>query len=731
MNFLQLDPSEDRKKIHKLCASLEKQALTKPSQQLIHDLREISLAYVTRYHQVKAALDDMAALAILDGNGCFTYVDRKFCEQTKYASEELVGSHYHLLDTECHSESIYHDIWQTIMAGSVWRGAMSYKARDHSVYWVNQTIIPIRDEVSCSYTFLSYTQRISDEAGEPQLIEDVRNDFNRTINALVNLVFKVKYYPKQDAYYYELFEGRLAREIGLTTQHVKSKTLTEIFDETKAAFLREKYRLAFTGQSISYKHTFKGRYFYTTLSPIEENGEYIEIIGSAVDITSREEAELKIHHMAYHDPLTDLPNRRKLEEDVTERITGLIQSASGTLALMYCDLDRFKYVNDALGHAAGDYVIQTMAKRIQEVMGTNCTLYRLSGDEFMIMVEGEIHRHKIEQLGYQVLKRMAKPITIQGKEFFITGSIGVSRYPEGGTTAESMIGNADIAMHYCKMKGRQGLLFYTQKMNRYYNDLVSLEGDLREALSKNELSVYYQPKIDVSTGFINGFEALVRWHHATNGFISPGEFIPLAEETGLITQVDEWVLEEVCRQNKQWHDEGYAPEHVAINVSAMEIQRKDFTSRVHSILTKTGFPPEYLEFEVTENSVMQNTEDCIKTMQELKALGISLSIDDFGTGYSSLGYLRKFPIHYLKIDQSFIKDVLNDPSDAEIVKAMIQLAHTFKLQVIAEGVEVPEVLQFLNEHKCDYYQGYYFSKPQPPHKIKQQYLMPKSSYQTK
>ncbi|UOQ92516.1 EAL domain-containing protein [Halobacillus shinanisalinarum] len=254
-------------------------------------------------------------------------------------------------------------------------------------------------------------------------------------------------------------------------------------------------------------------------------------------------------------------------------------------------------------------------------------------------------------------------------------------------------------------------------MNRSYNQLVSLEGDLREAISKDQLSLHYQPKVDVESGYINGLEALVRWKHPAKGVISPNEFIPLAEETGLITRIDEWVLYEACRQNQEWIELGYAPERIAVNVSASEIQKDDFAYKVQRILAITGLAPEYLEIEVTENSVMQHTEDCIRTMQYLKSMGVSLAIDDFGTGYSSLSYLRQFPIHYLKIDQTFTKDVLTDPSDAEIVKAMIRLADAFKLGVVAEGVESEEVLAFLKENQCQFYQGYYFSRPLPPEEI--------------
>ncbi|MFG6149821.1 putative bifunctional diguanylate cyclase/phosphodiesterase [Halobacillus sp. B23F22_1] len=560
-----------------------------------------------------------------------------------------------------------------------------------------------------------YVQEILYLRKELQTTEQLRADFSRTMDALVNLVFKVKYDETLEEYCYVMFEGKLAHDIGLTSDVVKGRSLGELFGTEQALFYKSQYKKAFQGQTLSYKHCYNNRYFHTTLSPVKEKEKITEIIGSTVEITLYEKAETKIKYMVDHDPLTNLPNRRKLHAGLEQMID--IPSASPHITLMYCDIDRFKYINDALGHAAGDQVLQIIAQRLQSCLRDHMYLYRLSGDEYMILVTDDVQDLDLLQLGEKVLDNIRQPITISGKEIFVTLSIGVASTSYHADTSQTLIAHADMSNHYCKVHGGYRILAYTEEMNESYNQLFSLESALRKALLRNELSLHYQPKVDVTTGYINGLEALVRWKHPEKGWISPGEFIPLSEEIGLIAQIDEWVLYEACRQNKKWLDRGFAPERVAVNISASEIQQHHFTEKVERVLRETELPAKFLEIEVTESSVMQNTEKCMKTMQSLKVLGVTLSMDDFGTGYSSLSYLRQFPLHYLKIDQTFIRSVRTNPSDAEIVKAIIQLADAFKLGVIAEGVECEGVLTFLKENQCETYQGYYYSKPLPPEKV--------------
>ncbi|WP_079526478.1 sensor domain-containing protein [Halobacillus hunanensis] len=686
---------------------LKSQPLDPHTRRAVDEISSTLNAYEQGSHNLFKMANSFASTLLVDDEGMIQEANDSFCQMLQMDRSDLAGaSLLSLLTKDSRLDWIE---YSASKGGGLWIKELAFKDALGETRWLSVSCVPL-SYISKGAVFILGKKSSSVEESGP--ITAVQDDYKRLVNALSNLVFKVRYDSKTKDYRYVMFEGKLAHEIKLTTDFVYGKSLNDLFGSHQAAFYRNQYRQAFQRKSISYKHYYKDRIFLTTLSPVEVEGEVVEVIGSAVEVTMYEHAESRIRHMAYHDPLTDLPNRRKLQLDLEQYID--LSEHMSPMTIMFCDLDRFKYVNDAMGHAAGDQVIKMMVKRITACLGEEAALYRLGGDEFVICLQGNSPSERTSQIGKKILEQVSRPIKLMGKEVFITMSIGVSTFPEDGSTSQKLIGKADIAMHYCKIRGRDNLLFYTKGMDRSYNQLISLEGDLREAISKEQLSLHYQPKVDVETGYINGMEALVRWNHPTKGFISPSEFIPLAEETGLITQIDEWVLYEACRQNQHWIEAGYAPERVAVNVSANEIQKDDFALKVQRILERTGLNPRYLEIEVTESSVMQHTAECIRTMQCLKGMGVSLAIDDFGTGYSSLSYLRQFPIHQLKIDQTFTKDVLTDPSDAEIVKAMIQLADAFKLGVVAEGVESEEVLDFLRENQCESYQGYHFSKPLSP-----------------
>lgn len=711
MNLLHVNTSDTYNEFNRLFDVLKKAILNDKEASTLEKLKASVEEVLRTFDDLTRVLNEATTMTVMDENGYITYVDHNFCELSKYNRDQILGKTQHFLESNHHEEAFFSNMWATIRRGETWDGEIKNLAQDGTPFWVKTTIVPLLNEEGIPYSYVEFRTDITlAKEQEAQLLDAVKNDFRRTVKALVNLVFKLSYCEKTDEYFYTLLEGKLAEDLGLTTERVEGKRLEEIFDADLSTLFKYHFSKAFHGESVTFKNKFINRYFYTTLSPIKENGEVVEVIGSSLEITEYEEAELRIRHMAYHDPLTDLPNRRKLREDL--ELTIEHSNTNGQpFAVMFIDLDRFKYINDTLGHTAGDQVIISMAARIQEVLSYKDELYRFGGDEFIIMIQDARDMEEVEQMGYFILKEIEKPMNMMGREFFLTASMGICLYPVGGESADQLVTNADIALHYCKMNGRQGMLVYSPEMNKAYHDLVNLEGELRRAVNQDELMLYYQPKVNVDTGKVEGMEALIRWLHPEKGFISPGKFIPVAEETGLIIQMGEWVLREACRQNQEWMNKGYAPHQIAVNVSALELQKDGFVSRVSQILRETKLPPECLEIEITENSVMQNTEECIEIMYDLRALGISLSIDDFGTGYSSLGYLRRFPIHYLKIDRTFIQDVLVDSSNAEIVKAMIQLGHTFQLKVVAEGVEEKEILHFLQDQQCDFYQGYYYSKP--------------------
>ncbi|KGX92991.1 hypothetical protein N781_14055 [Pontibacillus halophilus JSM 076056 = DSM 19796] len=665
-------------------------------------------AYMMKSGSVKNAPNSLSVMVLNDSGEIV---------QTNDVSGFLVASNHRKPKFEDVYELVYtgsyranlQDVWNTMRMGETWTGLL----KTHGEIWMQATVMPVMDVQSHVQGAIILCGRNQGFEGNPLFKDHVAHDFLRTVQALVNLVFKVERHPYTGEYHFTLFEGKLAGVLGMSTAIVNGKKLQDLFGKDKAAFLQRHYERAFEGEEVSYKERFYEKYLYTNLSPVIENGKVIEVIGSSVDITDHEEAELRVRYIAYHDPLTDLPNRRKLRENV-DRSIELSRSNGRSFAVLFLDLNRFKYINDAFGHRYGDQVLVTIAERVLEILGYQDELYRFSGDEFVIVVNDAEDLDYVENLGNEVLKQIERPIMIREKEFFLTASMGVTIYPLGGFTCDQLISHADIAMQYCKLHKGQGVVIYSPNMNETYHDMVNLEGDLRRALQAHELELYYQPKVNVQTGEISGMEALIRWTHPQKGLLSPAKFIPVAEETGLIIQMGEWVIFEACRQNQEWLLEGYPPQRVAVNVSAIELQRHNFSKKVEQILENTGLPPEYLEIEITENSIMQNTEECMQTLKELREMGVKLSIDDFGTGYSSLGYLPRFPLNYLKIDQTFIQNLKCNQNNAEIVKAVIQLAHTFNLEVIAEGVEDEHVLQFLKEEGCEYYQGFYFSKPLSP-----------------
>ena len=430
------------------------------------------------------------------------------------------------------------------------------------------------------------------------------------------------------------------------------------------------------------------------------------------DITERTYAEEQIKHLAYHDALTGLPNRLLFKDRLTVALSHA-QRDHSRLAVVFLDLDRFKVINDSLGHNIGDQLLQAVAARVQQCVRDSDTVARLGGDEFTLLLPNLVRSDDAAPIAAKILEAVRHPFHIEGREFFITTSIGISLYPEDGTDAESLIKNADTAMYQAKEQGRDNYQLFNAFINAKALQRIALEHGLRRALANDELAIHYQPIFDLRSGSITGMEALLRWTHPQMGPIPPAVFIPLAEATGMMIPVGTWVLRTACRQAKQWHDAGFRNLTLAVNLSMTQLQQADLVHTVQDILTQTGLPARLLELEITESSAMQSPENSIKTLFDLKKLGIRVSLDDFGTGHSSLSYLKRFPIDTLKIDQSFVRDINSDPDTAAIVTAIIAMAHSLRLKVIAEGVEYSEQANFLRRHACDQMQGYLIREPIP------------------
>jgi diguanylate cyclase (GGDEF)-like protein len=437
------------------------------------------------------------------------------------------------------------------------------------------------------------------------------------------------------------------------------------------------------------------------------DGEVTHFVGVINDITEARHYERRLHYMAHHDPLTGLANRTLLQERLKSAVEFAL--ASGTLgALAFLDLDNFKHINDNFGHDAGDLVLREVAGRLRETMREDDTVARVGGDEFVLVIGNQPSHDRIADLVERVRRSVNAPIAWDGQHIIPGTSIGVSVFPEDGDTAEKVMRAADAAMYHAKTLGKNNFQFYSARLNQIVHEHLMLEANLARAIREHELVLGYQPKVDLKTGKVVGAEALVRWNHPIEGTIAPDRFIPVAEDTGLIVPLGEWVIAEACRALKTLGALGIDDFVISVNLSARQLRQRDFAERLADTLAREGVAPSKLELEVTESQLMDQPNDAMEALAQLKALGVRQSIDDFGTGYSSLSHLQKFPVDFIKIDRSFLGDVLHD-GHAVITRAIIALGHNLKMKVIAEGVETREQLAFLREHDCDQMQGFYFS----------------------
>ncbi|MDE4084452.1 EAL domain-containing protein [Planococcus maritimus] len=446
------------------------------------------------------------------------------------------------------------------------------------------------------------------------------------------------------------------------------------------------------------------------VSSVKEEGEIIGEVVTFRDITKRKQLEKEITHLAYYDHLTDLPNRALLDYFLNQEIEKAKLSGQ-KVAVLYLDLDRFKIINDSLGHSYGDILLKDVADRINRYVPDQAFVSRQGGDEFTIVLPGFDSLTELMDLVGKLVESFSDTFVLKGNEVHIKASIGISMFPEDGETAEVLIKNADAAMYKSKEKSGTYYHFFRSEMNTRNMESIFLENALYKALENDELLLHFQPQVDCRTARVTGAEALIRWNHPTRGMISPVEFIPTAEATGLIVPIGRWVLESACMQLKKWHDEGRTEMSVSVNLSGRQFEEDDLVSMIECILAQTGASPECLHIELTENQIFRNTHMTLDKMRDLKMLGIKIALDDFGTGYSSLGYLKNFPIDTLKIDRSFMVDILSDKNNSAITSTIITLAQNLGLNVIAEGVETKEQLEFLAARNCFNIQGYYYSKP--------------------
>ena len=556
-------------------------------------------------------------------------------------------------------------------------------------------------------------------------LKESERRFRESVDLLPQSVFET------DRHGRVVFWNRCALDLsGYSAEDIAgSLMLSQLFAVEEGERLQEVFQQVMSGQRlINSQFTLRKKDGSTlpvliSADSMASQGQIIGIRGSIVDISERVQTEAtlrqneaRLNYLAYHDTLTDLPNRA-LFQDRLEHALARARRFGSQLALLIIDIDRFKNFNDSLGHEMGDQVLWKVACQLRNGLREVDTLARIGGDEFVIVMENVASQADVITVAKKVLSLLVQPISLRAHQLFLTASIGISLYPQNGEDVSSLMRKADRAMHQAKNKGGDCFSFLSDETDDVVEERLFLENDLRQAVDRHELLLHYQPQVDLASGRLVGVEALVRWQHAERGMISPGAFIPLAEDTGLIVSIGEWVLRAACIQGKLWQQAGLPPIRGAVNISTWQVRQPDFVDMVEGILEESGFDPQLLELEITESAVMDNVPEAVRILNIFQQRGISLAMDDFGTGYSSLSCLQRLPLSKLKIDRSFIREVTSNANDAALTSSVIALGRTMGLGVVAEGVETEEQLQFLQQIDCAQVQGFLFSKPLPAREV--------------
>jgi diguanylate cyclase (GGDEF)-like protein/PAS domain S-box-containing protein len=666
-----------------------------------------------------AALEAAAhAIVITDCDGRIVWLNKAFTALTGYSKKEVLGKNPRLLKSGDHSETYYTKLWSTISLGKVWQGELVNKRKDGTIYTEEMTITPVSQGVGhAAHThFVAIRQDVTKRKLLEERVQNSENKYRALFeqSADANWLMDEKGFLDCNSAALQMFGYSSGTEMmhpaDISPPNQPDGIPSRVAAERKmaAAFLNGRERFEWLHQRKN-GSTFPAEVCLTALTLSGQR----TLLATVRDITDRKAAEERVRYLAYYDALTGLPNRTLLQDRLAKALASA-RRRKDKLALLFLDLDRFKDINDSLGHSVGDLLLQQIGERLKTWGREQDTVARLGGDEFLIMVTGIKDATDAAVAGERLMDAMTAEFVIQGHSCTINCSLGISVFPEHGADGETLIKNADVAMYSAKDNGRNNFRFFTEEMNARVVERLTLENSLRLALEKEQLFLVYQPQMDIATGTITGMEALLRWQHQDLGLVSPDKFIRIAENSGLIVPIGEWVLRTACRQARKWQDEGLPPVSMAVNVSAVQFRQEGFCELIGRVLRETGLAPQYLELELTESLLLANAEVMLSVVHELRAMGLTLAIDDFGTGYSSFSYLRQFRVNKFKVDRSFIRDVAVNPDDAAITAAIISMAKSLRLKVIAEGVETEAQMSFLRAHKCDEIQGYYFSRPLSP-----------------
>ena len=663
-----------------------------------------------KLRQLGRALEQSpSAVMITDTQGIIEYINPRLSEMTGYTSDELLGQNNSILKSGEMSADIFTDMWQKLRNGNTWSGQLLNRKKDGTLFWDSTSISPLRTDAGDISHFIAVKEDITERLRAEEQLRMVAAVFETSNEAIMVADHQSNIKVVNAAF--EHITGYSADEVRGKNPNLLSSGRHDrgFYDDMWNSLNTQG---CWSGEIWNRRKDGRVYPEWLSISALhDDKGNITEFVSVFSDITSRKEAEAHIRHQAYYDALTQLPNRSLLLDRLEVAII-TAERDQQMISVLFIDLDRFKYVNDTLGHEYGDELLIEVAKRLAQCVRESDTVARFGGDEFVVLLHN-IHSDRDAALvAEKIIRHLSKPFTLAGRDIVIGASVGLAMYPGESDDPDTLLRNADLAMYRAKQTGRNRFQFFTSSLQEHANTLMEMEQDLRLALEHEQLEIYYQPLVRTRSGRVTGVEALLRWHHPTLGLVPPDQFIPLAEDTGLIGPIGQWVLETACAQVSQWHQQGMKL-YLSVNISGRQRDLGMDAPLLHRILQESRLGAEQLVLEITEGMLLQNSNETIAWLQSFCDLGVHLAIDDFGTGYSALSYLKRFPIDTLKIDREFVRDLTLDNEDARLVEAIISMARSLKLRLIAEGVETAEQRHVLHSLGCEFLQGYYFAKPMP------------------